>query len=225
MWTSLGCPHGNTFVPMIYEAGSKDMDCHVFDQWSISHMIWGFMLGRLCSAPRSVAAWKIGLLFVSWELWENVIEVAFSTYAPGEYHGDSLINSVFDMLPSMSGVWLGRHMPQAWPLIAVAEAWATRSGFGIHSVFLGHQGSICDVRTDPVGCGTAYALRLLLLPVVGCSIEGWFWRAWSKRGAARAEEGDSSAETTPELSPSAHPVFGTPDLKRRPAPTIKPMKL
>ena len=101
MWTSIGCPCGHTFTPIIYEAGSVHMDQHVFDQWSVSHLVWGFTIGFLSSAPGAVAAWKIGIFFVLWELWENVIEVAFSAYAPGEYHGDSLINSIFDMLASL----------------------------------------------------------------------------------------------------------------------------
>ena len=153
MWTSFGCTCGRTFTPIIYEAGSVHMDQHIFDQWSVSHAIWGFVLGWAYTAP--VAAWRVGLLFVLWELWENVVEVAFSTYAPGEYHGDSFVNSVFDMVPSVTGVLLGRHAPRAWPLVALAELIATRHGFGVHSVFLGHQGSICDLRTEPLECGKA----------------------------------------------------------------------
>ena len=210
------------------------MDQHIFDQWSISHAVWGFMLGYLCKAPRRIEAWKIGLLFVFWEFWENVIEVAFSTYAPGQCkvtagpkrpgpttspcasstpclltdpfvslsfglpadHGDSLVNSLFDMIPSMSGVWMGRHLPSAWPAFLLAEAWATSMGCGIHSVFLGHQGSICDIRADPLGCGMAYVLRLLLLPWVFCGIEGLLWRFWDgKQPAVRGErvKDDSSS--------------------------------
>lgn len=176
MWTSFGCSCGRTWVPMIYEEGSVHMDQHVFDQWSISHAVWGFIVGRLTNAPTRVAAWKIGLLFILWELWENVVEVAFSTYAPGQYHGDSVVNSVFDMIPSMSGVWLGRHMPGAWPVMLLTEAMATQMGFGIHSVFLGHQGSICDVRKDPIGCGQTYVFKILMMPVLVRWAEGALWR-------------------------------------------------
>lgn len=193
------------------------MDQHVFDQWSVSHLVWGFTLGFLVSAPRSVAAWKIGLIFVLWELWENVIEVAFSTYAPGEYHGDSLVNSVFDMLPSMTGVWLGRHVPTLWPAIVIAEAWATSMGFGIHSVFLGHQGSICDVRADPSGCGQAYVLRLVLMPWLFCAIERSAWRAYAAERASDFTPQSSpvlkhramtaAVSSTPEKSPSNHLPF------------------
>ena len=190
--------------PMIYEPNSCDMDCHVFDQWSVSHAVWGFLLGALCMAPPRIAAWKIGMIFVFWELWENVIEVAFNAYAPGEYYGDSLVNSVFDMIPSMSGVWLGRHVPQAWPAIALAEAWATSAGFGIHSVFLGHQGSICDLRVDPVGCGQTYVLKLVLLPVAYATASGWGWRLYEQRAGApppaarrrTAKAGDTTPEAT-----------------------------
>ena len=94
MWHSWGCSCGCTFSPIIYEEGSIHMDQHVFDQWNFSHAIWGFALGAVTHAPRSVAAWKIGFLFVLWEFWENVVEVAFSTYAPGQYMGDSVVNSV-----------------------------------------------------------------------------------------------------------------------------------
>ena len=97
-------------------------DQHVFDQWSVSHAVWGFILGAFCVTPKQIPAWKIGLLFVFWELWENVIEVAFSTYAPGQYHGDSVINSLFDMIPSMTGVYLGRHHFNLWPVFLLADA-------------------------------------------------------------------------------------------------------
>ena len=203
MWTAFGCGRcaddslRYTFTPMIYEPGSCDMDCHVFDQWSVSHVIWGFVLGRVCMAPSRVAAWKIGLLFVFWELWENVIEVAFSAYAPGEYYGDSLVNSVFDMIPSMSGVWLGRHVPQAWPAIALAEAWATSAGFGIHSVFLGHQGSICDLRVDPVGCGQTYAFKLMLGPAVFSRAASFAWRLYEQRAPGKVVE---EAASVPDAS-------------------------
>lgn len=181
MWKTILCPCGHTFTPMVYEPGSIHMDQHVFDQWSVSHLIWGFTLGFFCQAPNHISAWKIGLLFVLWELWENVIETAFSTYAPGEYHGDSLVNSLMDMLPSMSGVWLGRQLPQSWPVMLLAELWATRQGFGIHSVFLGHQGSICDIRTDPATCGRAYVIRLVICPTLTRALDGLLWRWLGER--------------------------------------------
>jgi hypothetical protein len=218
MWTSLGCKCGRTFVPIIYEAGSVHMDQHVFDQWSVSHFIWGFALGRMCMAPERIAAWKIGLLFVFWEIWENVIEVAFSTYAPGEYHGDSLINSIFDMLPSMSGVWFGRHAPHIWPLVLLAEAAATRAGFGIHSVFLGHQGSICDVRVDPVGCGQSYAIRLVLFPVLGMMVAKTGWRMYEIR-AASSKKDDADVGPYPDMSPVTRRRTATVDTT--PEPTLK----
>ena len=84
-------------------------------------MLWGFILGFVCLAPRRVPAWKIGLpMFVVWEIWENVIEASFAVYGEG-YYGDSLINSVMDILPSMFGVWLGRHFPQIWPAMLMVE--------------------------------------------------------------------------------------------------------
>ncbi|KAH8051946.1 hypothetical protein JL722_10391 [Aureococcus anophagefferens] len=128
-------------------------------------------------------AWKIGFLFVLWEFWENVVEVAFSTYAPGQYMGDSVVNSAFDMIPSMLGVWLGRRGFGAWPLVVVAEVAATRAGFGIHSVFLGHQGSICDVRAPGEfgTCAQAYLVRLVVLPVLFSQLDGLLWRCLAAR--------------------------------------------
>ena len=196
------------------------MDQHVFDQWSVSHAVWGFVLGRLCMAPERVAAWKIGLLFVLWELWENVIEVAFSTYAPGQYHGDSLVNSVFDMLPSMWGVWLGRHKPHFWPLVVLAEAWATSAGFGIHSIFLGHQGSICDVRVDPVGCGQAYVLRLVVVPLAGAMLASILWRRYDALAACASREDEKGCDASPVARRPTTTINTTPEwsLKRRQVP-------
>ena len=195
------------------------MDQHVLDQWSISHAVWGFVLGYLSMAPKRIAAWKLGLLFVIWELWENVIEVAFSTYAPGQYHGDSLVISVFDMIPSMSGVWMGRHYPRAWPVFLLAEIVATRMGFGIHSIFLGHQGSICDLRVDPAGCGPAYVLRVFGMPIVSRWLEGCLWRAWDGPVVSAREESPSESPTS---SKNASPMvtrraanLETPEMKAR----------
>jgi hypothetical protein len=44
-------------------------------------------------------------------------------------------------------------------------------------VYLGHQGSVCDVRTDVAGCGQAYVLRLLVGPIVFLALEASLWRA------------------------------------------------
>ena len=210
MWTSFGCKGGGTYMPIIYEEGSEDMDCHVFDQWNVSHVLWGFVLGMISMAPKSIAAWKLGLLFVFWELWENVIEVAFSTYAPGQYHGDSLVNSVFDMLPSIMGVYLGRHRPGTWPIFLLVEMGATASGFGIHSVFLGHQGSICDVRIEPFSCGQAYFIRLLLLPLIFRQVEG---RIWGALGRSWQQE---------KTSPSVTKILATSQRDESPAPKPSP---
>ena len=211
---------------MIYEEGSIHMDKHIFDQWSVSHCVWGFALGFACSAPRSVAAWKIGLLFVFWELWENVIEVAFSTYAPGQYEGDSLVNSVFDMIPSMTDVALGRHAPYLWPIFVIAEAWSTNLGFGIHSIFLGHQGSICDIRTDLYGCGQAYLLRLVAFPLVFCTIEAKLWRLYAK---SRALKEDAAGRSSPESTRSSpvparfkDTLRGTPEKPGAKQPELNP---
>lgn len=153
------------------------MDRHVIDQWSLSHLLWGWVLG-IVVAPRTAGQWPwlFGLLFAcGWELWENVIEVALGTYAADEYGGDSVVNSLVDIIPTVVGVVWGMrskpiwhynvpsYWPHAMPVWFIGEAWACWHGVGIHSCYLGCRGCVCDLRSDPWRCGQSYALRVALL--------------------------------------------------------------
>ena len=114
-------------------------------------------------------------------------------------------------------------MPGTWPGFILAEAWATRMGFGIHSIYLGHQGSICDVRNDPIGCGQAWFLRLVLLPLLFRWLEGRMWRAWERSTASTPsdEHEQSSRDSSPITTPRHAVLDATPEqtkVKKRAAP-------
>ena len=50
-------------------------------------------------------------------------------------------------------------------------------------VFLGHQGSICDVRAPGEfgACAQAYLVRLVVLPVLFSQLDGLLWRCLAAR--------------------------------------------
>ncbi len=103
----------------------------VADWYSLSHVIHGFLFyGALAAASRALRRpWPLAAgLFASlafegfWELVENspmVIERYRATTASNAYAGDSVLNSVSDILFMVVGFFLARVWP-AWLTVAVA---------------------------------------------------------------------------------------------------------
>ncbi len=102
---------------------------HLTDWYTPSHIIHGFIFyGILWVFLRR---WPIGLRLViailiegAWEIFENT-DLIINRYREAtislDYYGDSVINSVFDVLAMVFGFFLAARLP-VWFIIALAVA-------------------------------------------------------------------------------------------------------
>ena len=122
---------------------------HLFDWYSPSHVIHGllFYAALWLLARRVPIAWRFVAAVVvecAWELVENspvVIDRYRSVTVSKDYFGDSVLNSVMDVVSMALGFWLARRLP-AWAsvaLILVFEAfttWMIRDGLALNVLML-----------------------------------------------------------------------------------------
>jgi hypothetical protein len=74
---------------------------HAFDVWSVVHHLWGAYFGALLG----FTAWEMLMVATAWELMENTPRGVALWVALGEnnYTGDSAVNSVVDIVMTMTG--------------------------------------------------------------------------------------------------------------------------
>lgn len=105
----------------VENALSSDMSQHLFDWYTFSHIIHGFIFYAVLKVcfPRMSTGVRLLLsmgIEIGWEIAENTPWVinAYREQALAQgYVGDSIINSVFDTLAMMFGFVFARRMPIA----------------------------------------------------------------------------------------------------------------
>jgi hypothetical protein len=122
---------------------------HLLDWYSPSHVIHGilFFAALWIVARRLSLAWRLVIAVVvecAWEIVENsdaVIERYRTVTASKEYLGDSVLNSVMDVLCMMVGFWLARRLP-VWASVALVlgfealTVWLIRDGLALNVLML-----------------------------------------------------------------------------------------
>lgn len=119
------CPCGRFFV-WVGEAWSSDTSQHLFDPYSFTHVLHGFLLAWLITwlAPRLSWSWQLWLAIAVESVWEAVenSEFVIQRYREGTaalgYYGDTILNSLGDIAMCGLGFVIARYLG-FWPSLAL----------------------------------------------------------------------------------------------------------
>src|SRR5437660_1816003 len=118
---------------------SAENSQHLTDWYTFSHLIhgMGFYLLLWLVARRLPAAARFAIAVVleaAWEVFENtpmVIERYRAATIALDYYGDSVINSMSDIVAMMAGFWLAKKIP-VWVSVALVAIMELAVGWVIH---------------------------------------------------------------------------------------------
>ena len=128
---------------------SSENSQHISDWYTPSHIIHGFLFfGALWLVARRLSfGWRLAiatLVECAWEIVENsdaVIERYRSVTISLDYYGDSVLNTVCDVLAMVLGFWLASKLP-VWATVALivlfegTTMWIIRDGWALNVLML-----------------------------------------------------------------------------------------
>jgi hypothetical protein len=124
MWVC-ACARARVWTP---DAWSPETSQHLFDPYSFTHLLHGFAFCGLLAltAPRLAARWRLCIAVALESLWEIVenTDAVINRYREATaalgYAGDTILNSVGDVVACGVGFVLARRL--GWRLTLVAFA-------------------------------------------------------------------------------------------------------
>ena len=120
MGRSWWCSGPSPWMPWSGDIWSRHNSQHLLDPYAATHVLHGLLLyGALwlvlgARTSRAVRGWLALAVEVAWEIIENtpmVIERYRDTTLALGYYGDSVINSLADILSFVAGFWLAAVLP------------------------------------------------------------------------------------------------------------------
>lgn len=128
---------------------SSENSQHISDWYTPSHIIHGFLFfGALWLVARRLSfGWRLAiatLVECAWEITENsdaVIERYRSVTISLDYYGDSVLNTVCDVLAMVLGFWMASKLP-VWATVALIvlfeglTMWIIRDGLALNVLML-----------------------------------------------------------------------------------------
>ena len=130
---------------------------HILDWYTPSHIVHGFLFyGALWVVARGWTVDQRGIaalvIETAWEVIENtpwVINRYRDVTVSGDYVGDTVINSVFDLWAMLVGFWLASRLP-IWLTVALAIALELgRAHRGPRQPHPQHPDAVLPGRGDP----------------------------------------------------------------------------